>query len=65
MNTDTSVLENHQCRVCGEMVIQQLNNTHLVRFDGDPWILYCANKECDNHEGEGYFQDPLDWVISK
>lgn len=60
--SDTSILEDHWCSECGEMVIQQLNNTQLARFEGDPWILYCANVECEHHAGEGYFQTDLSWI---
>lgn len=62
--SDTSILEDCWCKECGEMVIQQVNNTQLARFEYDPWILYCANVECEHHLGEGYFQTNLDWIES-
>ena len=63
--SDTSVLENHWCKECREMVIEQLNNTQLARYDGWDWILYCANVECDHHMGDGYFQEDPEWVVSQ
>lgn len=62
--SDTRVLEDCYCKDCGAMVIEQLNNTQLARFEHDPWILYCANIECGHHIGEGYFQTDLDWIES-
>jgi hypothetical protein len=59
---DTSILEDYHCKDCGEYVIHQCNNTQLANFEFDDWILYCANMECENHKGEGYFQEMLDWV---
>jgi hypothetical protein len=26
------------------------------------WWMYCSNKGCKNHEGEGKWQDDPDWV---
>lgn len=63
--SDTSIFEEYWCKECGEMVIEQVNNTRLAKYDGWDFILYCANKECDNHEGEGYFQTLPKWVVSE
>lgn len=65
MNKQCRVIQRAECKVCGEMVIEQLNNTQLARFEYDDWIQYCANIECENHMGEGYFQTDLDWVVYK
>jgi hypothetical protein len=59
---DTSIMEGCKCKECGEIVIDQVNNTQLARFEEWDWFCYCANVECDNHIGEGYFQFRPDWV---
>jgi hypothetical protein len=55
----------HWCKDCGEMVIEQLNNTQRARYEGWDWILYCADVECEHHEGDGYFQVLPDWVVTE
>lgn len=62
--SDTSLAEDCWCGICGEMIITQVNNTQLAKFEDWDWFMYCANKECENHEGEGYFQVYPDWVAS-
>jgi len=62
--SDTSIMEECWCNDCGEMIIHQVNNTQLARFEQWDWFCYCANAECENHGGEGFFQAYPDWVKS-
>lgn len=61
--SDTSLVDDAHCIECGEMVVMQCNNTQLTKFEHDDWFCYCANKECPNHEGEGFFQAYPDWMV--
>lgn len=62
---DVSVYRGCSCKECGEIIIFQANNTQIARFEGWDWFVYCANKECENHVGEGIFQDTPAWVFIK
>lgn len=66
--TTTSILENNHCKDCGWPVIHACCNDDFQKHKDAKtwdWWLYCSNKGCKNHEGEGVFQDWPDWIKSE
>jgi len=53
------------CKDCGWPVVDVCCNDEFQNYkdakDWD-WWLYCSNKGCKNHDGEGIFQDMPEWV---
>lgn len=60
-----SIYGNTYCLECGWPIIHVCCNgsfcyfKNAVNFD---WWLYCSNKTCSHHDGEGLFQNTLDWI---
>ena len=55
----------YECKDCGWPVIFACCNHPFTIFKDAPthdWWLYCSDKGCKNHDGEGIFQDIPDWV---
>jgi hypothetical protein len=62
------------CKQCGWPIISACCNDEFADW-GPPgsfeyaknydWWLYCSNKGCINHEGEGVFQNRPEWIQSK
>lgn len=62
---DICILEKCKCKDCGSPIIHACCNGIFINFkDADKWDWwqYCSNKGCINHDGEGVFQNPLDWI---
>lgn len=60
-----SILEKAFCRNCGWPIIDACCNGTFTLFKDSAkwdWWLYCSNKGCKNHDGEGVFQDTPDWI---
>ncbi len=60
-----TIYKNHHCGNCGWPIIFALCNDEFVTFkdaSGWDWWLYCTNKGCVNHDGEGLHQDHIEWV---
>jgi len=56
------------CKDCGWPVIHACCNDEFRNFKDAyqwDWWYYCSNKGCQNHDGEGVFQNDPDWVESK
>ncbi len=59
-----------ECVDCGWPVIDACCNDGFLDGmkdkHGEPecwdWWLYCSNKGCKNHRGEGLFQNTITWV---
>lgn len=53
------------CAECGWPIIDACCNDSFLTFadaaDWDWWV-YCSNKGCKNHHGEGIFQTRPSWV---
>lgn len=65
---NAKMLESQKCKDCGWPVVYTLNNGGMgikEPYANWDWWYYCSNKTCQNHEGEGVFQDNIDWVVSK
>jgi hypothetical protein len=68
-NYDTaSILEGCHCKECGWPVVDVCcNDNFLDGVKGEDncwdWWYYCSNKGCTNHNGEGVFQNHIDWVV--
>ena len=59
------IVENIFCLKCGWPVIHACCNDEFIKFKDAKnwdWWLYCSNKGCEKHNGEGVFQKGLDWV---
>ena len=60
-----NIIKGVHCKDCGWPIIDACCNgsftDHKDAKEWD-WWNYCSNKGCKNHEGEGIFQDLLDWV---
>jgi hypothetical protein len=65
---DTATInEEEHCSDCGWPIIHVCCNGTFTEFSGstDYWI-YCSNKACKNHNGEGGgFQDYPEWAITE
>jgi len=60
-----SIWENVHCIKCGWPVIHACCNDEFRGYknaDIYDWWAYCSNKGCENHEGEGIFQDTPEWI---
>ena len=60
------VWENHFCKDCSWPVIHACCNDEFRHFkDADTWDwwVYCSNKGCKNHDGEGQFQHEIVWMF--
>lgn len=57
--------ENAYCEDCGYPILFACCNFPFSDFknakESDYWV-YCSNKCCKNHEGEGIWQDIPDWI---
>lgn len=60
-----SIEENKHCNCCGWPVVFACCNgnftAHKDAGDWDFWV-YCSNKGCKNHDGEGLFQSSIGWI---
>jgi hypothetical protein len=55
-----------ECFGCGSPVIELCCNGLMLQVPaakGWDWFVYCSNKGCTNHAGEGVFQDYPNWVL--
>lgn len=65
---NASIIQNHKCKDCGWPVLNILCNDGMGKqepYASWDWWYYCSNKTCVNHEGEGVFQNHIDWVVKK
>ena len=63
-----SILENYFCNDCGWPIINACCNDEFANYKDAvnwDWWLYCSNKGCKNHDGQGIFQDIPDWIKTK
>ncbi len=61
-----SIWENCHCE-CGWPIIHACCNDEFNNFkDADKWSwwVYCANKGCKNHDGEGVHYNQPEWIIN-
>jgi hypothetical protein len=61
------IYEGKECKICGWPIIFACCNGAFREFaDASEWDwwVYCSNKGCVNHHGEGTFQYLPDWVIN-
>ena len=53
------------CRDCGWVVLLMNCNepfpSYVDTHNWDWWV-YCSNKGCPNHEGEGIYQEDPKWI---
>lgn len=61
---NSSMCDTVRCKDCGWNVVNCLCNDEMAEgnYSGWDWWVYCSNKGCKNHNGEGYFQDTVDWI---
>lgn len=57
-----TILEKCWCKECGWPVIDACCNWDYEKSKGWDWWVYCSNKSCKNHEGEGSFQNDIEWI---
>ena len=64
-NHTAKIREEAYCLACGWTVILALCNDGMARtapYSGwDNWI-YCSNKTCRHHAGEGTYHNMPDWI---
>jgi len=65
MNNE-SILENKKCKTCGWSIVSVCCNDGMAEGEWGKWDwwLYCSNKSCVHHEGEGVYQNIPDWIDS-
>jgi hypothetical protein len=55
-----------RCKCCGSTISTYNANPSLVALRPEAvnwdWWAACDNADCEHAYGEGYFQDPLDWI---
>jgi hypothetical protein len=51
------------CKVCGWPVLCCCCNDGTWGDGSWDWWAYCTNKTCENHDGEGVFQDIPEWIM--
>jgi hypothetical protein len=60
-----SIIEEWHCKDCGWPIIHVCCNGTFQDFkDAKKWDywVYCSNKGCKNHEGQGVFQHFPKWI---
>jgi hypothetical protein len=60
-----SICEGYHCKDCGWPVIDACCNDRFTEYKDAAqwdWWMYCSNKGCKNHVGEGVFQIWPDWI---
>lgn len=66
MTETAKILEGTSCKVCNWPVIFACCNDNFLDGVEDEedwdWWVYCSNKGCTHHVGEGKFQKGIDWV---
>lgn len=65
-NNTAKIRDDLFCKECGWPVVDACCNNNFTNFKdaGDwDWWLYCSNKGCINHDGEGIFQGLPQWVF--
>jgi hypothetical protein len=63
----TANLTDRFCQDCGWPVICACCNDEFLNYKNASeydWWMYCSNKGCKNHDGEGVFQYDPEWAIS-
>jgi len=63
--TAATIEKDRVCKDCGWPIVFACCNHPFTEFKDAAnwdWWMYCSNKACKNHEGEGVFQDLPDWV---
>lgn len=61
---NSKMYDGRKCVECGWKVVHCLCNGEMsegVWGEWDWWV-YCSNKGCKNHEGEGVFQNTVKWI---
>lgn len=61
----THIKEKNRCKDCKWPIVFSLCNDGLMEtkpYSEWDWWLYCSNKTCKNHAGEGFFQSTPEWV---
>lgn len=61
-----SIRHGYHCAVCDWPIIDACCNDSFNDFKDASewdWWLYCSNKGCVNHEGEGVWQQWPSWVV--
>lgn len=56
------------CGDCGWPIVDACCNDGLATtepYNGWDWWMYCSNKTCKNHPGEGVFQNWPDWILGQ
>jgi len=62
------IIENEHCKECGWPIVHTCCNDEMHDFAEQEtgelwdWWLYCSNKGCKNHKGEGVFQNWPEWA---
>lgn len=58
------IVTGNRCKTCGwSVVTAECGDAMGVGKWGEwDWWVYCSNKGCSNHEGEGLFQDMPQWI---
>lgn len=51
------------CKTCGWPVVDMCCNgdVNIEPYCKWDWWLYCSNPTCENHKGEGVFQNDVKW----
>lgn len=62
MNT-AEIMKDKVCE-CGWPIIFACCNWDYKPSHNYDWWVYCTNKGCSHHKGEGIFQDEPDWIHS-
>ena len=64
---NAKILDDKICNNCNWPIVFACCNGEFQNFKDAAhwdWWYYCSNKGCKDHDGEGIFQNDLDWVIN-
>ncbi len=64
-NKHVILYKDFHCHACGWPVVFACNNEGFCMSPAHnmwDWWVYCSKKSCENHSGEGIFQDLPDWM---
>ena len=68
-HNSAKIYENKYCKDCHFPIVFVCCNSTMYdwssKYNGPwDWWLYCSNKACSNHHGEGVFQNTPKWTYN-
>lgn len=57
------IWEDYYCADCGSAIVElHCRHADIKPYSEWDWWVYCSNPICENHIGEGLFQNIIEWA---